>query len=677
MSHIPRVLQDLYLKNLAFFKKRNPQIYGIISNIKPDHSKIIVTDSGDIDLTYNGKSIYGGDAIKFAEAEVKEFNKHYSQDIRLQTISAITPNMYSAPRFFHKHLNETTKQMYLSAEKVSPRVLHQGDRHDFVIMCGIGLGMQISELLDKKDVQNLLIIETDYELLTLSCFFTDWEDIYKKQSTEKNKSISLLLMNEQSIDTERGSLWNELIKRAPHFPYNTVSYNHGRNDKYGGMIRKIISDVTMFISLWGFYDDEVNQLNHVLHNINRKIEFIPSKDSFIWNKPVIVCGSGPSLDKRIKQIKSIRENCILLSAGTSLPVLLKNNLQPDFHIEIESDYAVYNSIKSSNSEADLKEITLICAIQCSPYITTLFKKSYAFVKDSMSIGDIIENKEDKLVEPTPTCVNAAISFAFQYKAKSIYLFGTDFGFYNKDEHHSIHAIYNNDKIDGQESKNLKEANQKNINNNFKKDGYLGDCLTTNLYYTTKRRLEMAILINRHKYDFTVYNSSDGLIIDNTTHINKNEIINLKNLNVKNDEHDSFYKHSRKAKDNIKNKLKESLYKDINNICKLLAINIKKMNCDTYSLSSTCWGLSNYISTTFKDECGSNSFFIRGTIWHYMISGYSIAYACEPCKQEAVISIWKDRFIDLLERLPKDLLNSIDKERGSIDEDPNLKRTIKE
>lgn len=61
----------------------------------------------------------------------------------------------------------------------------------------------------------------------------------------------------------------------------------------------------------------------------------------------------------------------------------------------------------------------------------------------------------------------------------------------------------------------------------------------------------------------------------------------------------------------------------------------------------------------------------------MISGYSIAYACEPCKQEAVISIWKDRFIDLLERLPKDLLNSIDKERGSIDEDPNLKRTIKE
>ncbi len=675
MSNIPKILEDKYLKNLRFFKNQNPQIHQVLSNTTPDHTKIIITDDGKVDLTYNGRNIYGGDAISYAEDEVKEFNGMYKSDKRISAIKAIAPGIYTAPHFFHKHLDETVTQMYQTAGTIKANVIHTENRHDFLIIMGIGLGLHITELLENTNVQNILILETDHELLALSCFFTDWEDVYEKQSTSKNKSISLVLVDKQSFDTEHGSLWNELIKRAPHFPYNTVFYNHGRHDKYGEILRKVTTDIRMFISLWGFYDDEVNQLNHIMHNINNKIKLIPRKKDFIWNKPVIVCGSGPSLDGRVDQLKSIRNNCILISAGSSIDVLLNNNLIPDYHVELESDYLVYNMLKNLDSKK-CKKITLICAIQCSPLLTELFMDSYAFIKDSLAIGGALEKTEDKLKDPTPTCVNAAISFAFHYKAQEIFLFGTDFGFYNINEHHSKESIYHSEDDSGEGVKDLQENTHKMMNENFIQPGYKGDCLTTGTYYATKRRLDMLINFNIRQYKFNLSNCSDGLIIDKSNHIDQDSDIEF-GSSIKFINKHEFENKSRLTNDDMKIRIEETLYPPIKDLCITFHNHISQMDNDIEVFSATCWALSNYINTTFQNKYGVLMYFIRGTVWHYTLSGYSVAYACEPSKQEEVIGLWKERFLKFLELLPKDLLENLKKDRSSMASDDRLRKTIRE
>lgn len=682
MSQIPKILQDLYLKNLAFFEKQNPQIHQVISHVKPDHSKIIISEDGKIDLNYNGRTIYGGDAINYVENEVAEFNKIYEKPYRVNSVNALAPGVYTSPRFFHRHINETLIQLFQTAGTVQPSVIHTGDRHDFLSIMGIGLGLHISELLDRCNIQNLLILETDYELLALSCFFTDWEDIYKRQSPAKNKSITLVLLDKQNLDNEQTGLWNELIKRAPHFPYNSVFYNHGRHDKYGKIIRKITEDIQMFLSLWGFYDDESNQLNHILHNINNEISLIPKKANFKWDKPVIVCGSGPSLDDRIEQLKAIRNDCILLSAGTSIDALLRYGLVPDFHVELESDYLVYNLLNNIPDEISQK-ISLICAIQCSPLLNGLFKETYAFVKDSLSIGGILENTEDKLREPTPTCVNAAISLAFQYQAKEIYLFGTDFGFYNTEQHHSKASLYIDDSIseDAEYQKELDEVkviNNKMMSENFEHPGYKGPCLTTGTYYTTKRRVDMLINYNLRDYEFTIYNCCDGLIIDKSTHISENTVIKPSSSTLSNqDEIKQFSLQSRKTKKTMQADIKDVLYPAISELCSLYHGYIERMEPNTESLSAACWALSNYVNIEFKNKYDTLMYFIRGTIWHYTLAGYSVAYACEVENQKEVIEKWKERFLNFLEELPNDLLDNLNKDRNSQDEDIQLRKTIRE
>ena len=682
MSKIPKILEETYLKNLDFFKKQNPQIYNVISNITPDHSKIIINDEGKIDLTYNGRNIYGGDAIEYVEKEVEEFNSLYQSGKRITTLKSTPPGAYSSPRFFHNHLNQTIIEMYKSAEEVFPSVIHtKNGKHDFLVMMGIGLGLQISEILDRIEIQNLLILETDFELLALSCFFTNWEDIYKKQSVKKNKSITLVLLDNQIMHNEQSGLWNELIKRAPHFPYNTIFYNHGRHDKYGEIIKKINEDLKMYLSLWGFYDDESNQLNHILHNIENNIKLIPEKLDFKWNKPVIICGSGPSLDDHIEQLKKIRNKCVLISSGTSIKSILNYGLTPDFHIEIESDYEVYTVLKEIDKEIT-KKISLICAIQCSPFISELFKDTYAFIKDSLSIGDILENDINKLKEPTPTCVNAALSLALHYSAKEIFLFGTDFGFYKKESHHSKKSIYfESNENESTAIKDIKTIANSMMQDNFSRLGYKGDCLTTPTYYTTKRRIDMLIKLNKQIYDFKIFNCSDGLIIEDSKYISSNTNIDIKKENNKEQEYNNiteyFKEKSRSIKTEKNIEIKNYIYPAILELFATYHEYISNMKTDIDTFSSVCWAISNHVNTSFKNKNGNLMYFIRGTLWHYCFSGYSTAYSCKKENQKYVIETWKKRFLEFLEDLPKDLLKNIEKDRTSKESIDDLKKTIRE
>lgn len=670
-NNIPSVLEDLFLKNLAFFKVTNKNIYNLVNSIELKHTKIEISEDGKIDLLYQGSSVYGGDAIAYTEKEVEEFSSIYKDGEIRSTTNIPYPGLYSIPRFFQKHLNETITNLYHSSNNVKPEVLHHNNKFDFLVLTGIGLGLHLSELLDKVEVRNLLIFETDYELLTISLFFTDWEEIYKKQDKKDGKSITIIAVNYEDEDVEYGSLWNELILRAPHFPFNTVFYNHGRHDKYGRYLRKIKEDQKMFMSLWGHYDDEMNQLNHIMYNIERNVKWIPNKDDFKWDKPVVVCGSGPSLDERIDQLKEIKDNVYIISAGTSLSVLLENNITPDFQIEIESDYNVYTTFKEITNIEKLKDIILICGIQSTPYIHSLFKESYSFCKDSLSCSDLLEKIENKLKDSTPTCVNAAVSFALQYSAKDIYLFGTDFGFYSIEHHHSKNSIYNK-KTD--ESKVLREASEKNMRENFIKDGYLGDCLTTDMYFTTKRRIEMSLKYTKNIYKFKVFNCSDGLIIEETKHIRKKDKIIIEHKKSSN----NFSKMTRDRKNEISTKkIKYTVNKVFEELTDILIKNLEIMPNNINGISTTTWSISNYISTKFSSDNGTLSYFIRGTIWHYMLTGYSIAFATPKEQQEKVIKYWKYRFIDFLDSIKLDLNKTLSKERSTLKNDKTLEKTITE
>ena len=52
-------------------------------------------------------------------------------------------------------------------------------------------------------------------------------------------------------------------------------------------------------------------------------------------QPVFVVGNGPSLDSSLAFLKKNSDDIIIISCGTAIRALLKNNIKPDLHIEME------------------------------------------------------------------------------------------------------------------------------------------------------------------------------------------------------------------------------------------------------------------------------------------------------------------------------------------------------
>lgn len=645
--NVPDIVKEIYVKNLKFFERTEPNIYNIIKNLELEHSSVTIDESGNLDLIYKDKSIYGNSAIQYCEDEVAEFQSIYNNNTIPRSISSVYPNLYCVPRFFQRRLNSTIKEMFEKAGPIDINSLHHSNNFDLIVVTGVGLGLHISELVERCDIQNLIIYESDYELIKLSSFFTDWEELNFRLSKEKGRSLRFVITNKMEDDNNYAVLWNELITHPPHFPYNTVFYNHGRSEKYGSMIKKIESDQRMFLSLWGHYDDEINQANHILNNLHNNVTWVPTKDNFTWTKPVIICGSGPSLDDRIHQLKDIREKCILLSSGTALRPLLKHGIIPDYQVEIESDYIVseiYDWLDDKDLER-LKEITLLCGIQSNHKIFNYFKNTLVYAKDSLALGNILEEKEDLIIDPTPTCTNASLAIAVHYKAKTIYLFGTDFGFYDESKHHSSESEYH---IENEKNKTtFKQEAETIVNNNFIQPGYLGDCLTTNMYFTSKRRIEMCLRLIKTQYKCDTFNMADGLIIEGTIHLDKEAVISIPEKT----ENQNILDKSRIKDKEIIHTILNSIEDCEKEISETLIKYLKNIKETKFDLSRCCWEISNYISNEISSKYKNQQYMYRGAIWHFLLSGYSTAYSTRNGKHQLAINIWKKGFSEFLKDLP--------------------------
>ena len=89
----------------------------------------------------------------------------------------------------------------------------------------------------------------------------------------------------------------------------------------------------------GYQVDEYNMLANTSANFNslkHKIFLSPfSEKDTIKDLPVVITGSGPSLDTLIPFLVENRDKFILVSGGSSISTLLDAGIKPDIHAQLE------------------------------------------------------------------------------------------------------------------------------------------------------------------------------------------------------------------------------------------------------------------------------------------------------------------------------------------------------
>jgi len=149
-------LESQYKKNMAYFKKISPKIYETYKDYKPNKHQLHIDSHNKINLINIGskKPAYFKDPKSFAQEQIEEYFKNPKQ---LHTIFSCSAEWN--PRHIHvKSVNKLITQ-FKSLNIDNNRV--QNKKIGLLVMTGCGLGHQIIDIMNKTDVQNIIIYDSE------------------------------------------------------------------------------------------------------------------------------------------------------------------------------------------------------------------------------------------------------------------------------------------------------------------------------------------------------------------------------------------------------------------------------------------------------------------------------------------------------------------------------------
>ena len=660
-------------KNLSFFQRTYPGIYEAFVNYQLQSLTLdIIPDGDEVDIIHDGQHIYGGAGKRYSVNEVSTFRSAYDSESRLKSIVPLFEGDYKNPRFFSQKLDKLYRLSPIKRSTFSSYRLP--DFYPMIVFMGCGLGVHIAELCKQKDIKNIYVVESDLDKFAASLYVTDWEQIVADYLDADDRTFNFVLLNSNKERDIRTVVWNHLIEDAPIFPVATLFYNHQGNKLYDRIIDSINADLYVHLFSFGNYDDELNQLNNATHNFKNDIALLPEPAGSEINVPVCIVGSGPSLDDRIKNLKYLAPNAVVISCGTALRALYVYGIKPDIHIELESDYNTYDTQKLMEDKAYMQSINVIGAAQLNPLLFSLFGKSRLFFKDSGSVPGVFPHKEGIIPNATPTCTNAALAFAFHFGFKQLFLFGLDYGFPSKEQHHAKGTLYYKEGAPD----SLKKSAEKNDDQLYEVPGASGGNIQTSPFlYASKRRIDNLLLSYPHSQ---VYNCSNGAVLEGAEWLKPNEV-----------------KKKVKSRDPLgKKNILDYLFNDDAKRFNLADVNLHltKLKHGVELLAADCHRIlsknepytiegvvkiSIQINKLLKQLLLTGDsglyYLMRGSIWHFLLAGLSHSLSIEDeSKRSKYINDWLTSFKSFLEDIPSHLTSIIFSDLD-IQEDQMVNKSI--
>lgn len=542
--------------NLEAFKQFLPEIYQKFSHYQEERFFLIYDQNGAINLfdREQEKMLYGDNAVQQCLDNLAAYTKSpaqrpfYVASNRVEKSSSDIVNYVhseSLRRIGDYQLNLIEKTFFsLAKKKVEDQSwdeLHRKfdvtlpDDLNTMLFFSTGLGFDLEQLYLKGTVQHLLLIEPEPDVFYASLQLIDWASILKKAADNK---LYLSIIIEDDWQKIYDAVSVAAVAMGRHNMAGAYLYSAFYLEPYKELFAEIKSLINYsYLSGFGFYDDSRYSLSHTLGNARNNVPFLASnrklnKEHGQEKLPVFIIGNGPSLDNDLEFLAQNQDKALIVSCGSVLRALLKNNILPDVHVELERTAHVPYWIKNSADGVEdffdkLKQITLIKASQVHPEVAQLFGKAGMFMKDTETgpsfINYALPGKGIALVpRVAPTCLHSAVTILVVMGFQNFYLFGTDMGSIDPEVHHSKDSNYSK----------LKDE----IGNKFKFDKNNGEVYASNLgdkdvfssgmYPSFKRELEKILVAWSEHFSgaVTFRNCSDGALIKGAEPCEKDSII---------------------------------------------------------------------------------------------------------------------------------------------------------
>lgn len=378
-----------------------------------------------------------------------------------------------------------------------------------LVTLGCGDGRALHYMLTHFQPYNLMILVPDWESYVSSFWFLDWDKIWNHFNTSESQSISIARYKDL-LDARNILLSSSLLGLDHAYTYVPLS------DMYSDLVqlRKDLSGPASHnaIHYLGFTLDEYNMVYNTITTIQAQPKLY-SKPSFQSKGNCIVCGSGPSLDDCLDDIKKLADSHVIICGGSNYSTLRSHGIVPDYLVLVERANNTYDDYLLAEQQFGSSSTRLVMSSTCPVKLIELYPDTCIFFRPALTpLALFSQHMSEVLHFEGPESINGAFSFAESLGFDNIVLFGTDLG-----------------TSDINKPRSSKAAGLSPRSFPLKRPGNQIDEV-----FTSQNLIDTAEIISFciKNYDqTTVYNCSNGIYIDGTVKSNpadyKNKFIDLK------------------------------------------------------------------------------------------------------------------------------------------------------
>lgn len=426
--------QSLFQKNLVFLQSSVPSLASLARRSTDTITKPVLDESGQaVDIDLGGGRLYNRPALEFAREQVTSWRNAPMRVVvnRPDPDTLEDESTKGLTRRFESEVGDTI--LPLPPEEVS----------GMLVVVGLGLGLQVPELLKQLSPRHVVLIEPIEEFAVHSLHALDWPGL-SAQCQEKGATLDVVLQTTpRAVQTELEELMTQFGASAIDGAYTFVHY---QTDVTKAIARGVQELAGMKSIMQGYYADEKLMIENAVANVEADEFWLLDGNYHVPHSfPAFVIGSGPSLDQSLDAIRAWQDHAIIFCAGSALQTLLGAGIRPDFQVEKENNDTtaarISHIFERVGGSGPTFGVDLIASTTVKPSITELFDTKLLFHREHLSSTRIFGEDYNPVVGTGPFSANTAMSVATTLGFRNVYLFGVDCGSVDQERHHAENTVY--------------------------------------------------------------------------------------------------------------------------------------------------------------------------------------------------------------------------------------------
>lgn len=513
MQDIENIAITNYTENMNFFKKEHESLHRKLLAFE------VILEEGRIEKKYdleykNGYFdvlelnsnfyLYNTNSELYSDKQAEEITfKKSDQVFQTQYKFHYTGNGLAHIKESDPYMGHATQAeliQYYTENIDSSMNMNQIDKFIFI---GVGLALHLPKIIKKTSAGVILIIENNIELFRLSLFTCNY-----KKMLEGNKALFVISSDPLEITATFNSFFEIAFIRNHLLKFSIFSSN------YEWIIKEIQKSIIVRPEKCYSHSRLLEKSKFIMNRLNKHYKYLDiskkSSEIFFDDKPILVIGGGPSLQKEIQWLKENANQFVIVAVLAAVKPIYNVGIIPDIVVNIDENVALAKREIDSFGNVDfLKNTIFVFTASVSELYFETFDNNQIYL-----LEDRTKYKLNDCFIDAASVGEAAYAIALAFTNKDVCLLGLDLaisddgGTHNKD--HLDYRVLDTSKTNKISENMTLDTSVLEVKGNFRK-----------LVKTIPLLASSIPVVNLHTQRLkssnqNIYNLSDGAFFDNTT-----------------------------------------------------------------------------------------------------------------------------------------------------------------